>query len=411
MIGVNILFIATSSNASSGGGRTRIVDVALETKKNNFEPKILCFIPGSQVVSGLIFLADGKARLEKESGAKVYYVPALPFTRIVLIDWLNNWYCGLVIFLLCRWFDIKVVYGHGTKASNLAVFAKKFRKKIKVLADIQGAIAEEDMYYRGIDTADMFSRRIEQNEAITFANADRLLFVSRAMQVHYEKKYKIAIRNCAVIPCATRKIFTFHAQLRDQLRREYGLMDKLVFCYIGSIESYQMPKQMCELFKKITERFPSAFFLVLSHQASVFKNYLRAAAISDEAYKVLTVEHEKVVELLQIADIGFLLRDNSIVNRVASPTKFAEYVSCGLPVLTTDFVGDFSKMVKEHDLGHIIDLADLSVNERLVTFINNVQEKRFEYALRCSTYIRENLLWDIHGKHLSKIFTDLYESK
>ena len=53
----------------------------------------------------------------------------------------------------------------------------------------------------------------------------------------------------------------------------------------------------------------------------------------------------KLVELYFTADFGLLLRENSIVNRVACPTKLVEYLRFGvIPVLDSPFVGDFAEL-------------------------------------------------------------------
>ena len=59
--------------------------------------------------------------------------------------------------------------------------------------------------------------------------------------------------------------------------------------------------------------------------------------------------------LFSIADYGYVFREQSVTNQVASPVKVAEYLSCGLKVLISENLGDYSSMIKENDLGRIID--------------------------------------------------------
>lgn len=53
--------------------------------------------------------------------------------------------------------------------------------------------------------------------------------------------------------------------------------------------------------------------------------------------------------------MGLLLREKSLVNEVASPTKFAEYMLCGLPCILTEGIGDYSRLAREHDIGTVIN--------------------------------------------------------
>jgi len=45
----------------------------------------------------------------------------------------------------------------------------------------------------------------------------------------------------------------------------------------------------------------------------------------------------------------------TVTNQVASPTKFAEYLAAGMPVIISERIGDFSGMVRHHQLGIVID--------------------------------------------------------
>jgi hypothetical protein len=69
----------------------------------------------------------------------------------------------------------------------------------------------------------------------------------------------------------------------------------------------------------------------------------------------LWVTPEKVFKYLSIGDYGLIIREHSITNEVASPTKFAEYLSAGLKVLISESIGDFSTFVKSKRCGEVID--------------------------------------------------------
>lgn len=71
----------------------------------------------------------------------------------------------------------------------------------------------------------------------------------------------------------------------------------------------------------------------------------------------------EVPEYLLAADYGLLIRENSITNYVASPVKFAEYLSCGLKVIISSELGDYSALTMKHNLGYVID--SLSGNSNL----------------------------------------------
>jgi len=265
---------------------------------------------------------------------------------------------------------------------------------------MQGELSEEAKY--GIDPSKIPDqiKRIEFEQFSTIKGSNWIIFVSHAMQDHFENKYDLSITNCSVIPCAVMDIPLMSYEERNQSRLKEGLQDKFVVCYAGSAEEYQLPEEMCKIYEKILLYLPSAFFQILTPQGSVFVQYLHALGIHPNNYKILNIPHTEVFKYLQIADMGLLLRDSSLVNRVASPTKFAEYCIAGLPVLMTDAIGDFSDIVKEHEIGMIYDPSALDVDKRMIDFLSNIHENRSEYYYRINSYAREYLTWDVVGPRL-----------
>jgi glycosyltransferase involved in cell wall biosynthesis len=72
-----------------------------------------------------------------------------------------------------------------------------------------------------------------------------------------------------------------------------------------------------------------------------------------------SVLNDEVCQYLNAADYGILFRENTIMNNVASPTKFAEYMLCGLPVLISEGVGDYSDYTIKHNVGVLIKESEL----------------------------------------------------
>jgi hypothetical protein len=58
---------------------------------------------------------------------------------------------------------------------------------------------------------------------------------------------------------------------------------------------------------------------------------------------------------LQACDYGLLIRETSVTNQVASPTKFAEYLQAGCKVVISPGIGDFSAFVQEHHCGEVFN--------------------------------------------------------
>ena len=74
------------------------------------------------------------------------------------------------------------------------------------------------------------------------------------------------------------------------------------------------------------------------------------------------------------ADAAIIFRNKGVTNEVASPVKFSEYVSCGLPVLTNDSVDLITNYIKLNKCGKILMSLD-SIDDILLNEMKNLDRK------------------------------------
>ncbi|MFN3648011.1 MAG: glycosyltransferase [Armatimonadota bacterium] len=398
-----VLYTAFGMVAATGGGKTRAISEALQLRKYGIEPRIACFVPCHVYVSLYRELSRRKARMARDANCAVHYFPRIPGTRYPFLSWLNDWLCALAVLVLCWRHGIGIVHGHSFRPTLFGLLARKLHRRLHVIGDIHGAAAAEYAYETGDATDPGVLRRLEALEKYVFLNADWLILVSAGMRDHYRKKLGADFDNYTVIPSAVDRGFSRDPERRAALRSEYGVSGKTVFCYLGSAESYQLGKEMCELFTRFHALNPDTYLLVLSNDPAAFVRILQARGVSEDVYRAMSVPHDQVFDLVQMADVGFLLRSDSPVNRVSSPTKFAEYCLCGVPVIITDYVGDFSGIVRGENIGWNLDLEGPPSNAELLEILQGVSASRQEYAERCQRYVQERLTWESHGHHLASI--------
>ena len=155
---------------------------------------------------------------------------------------------------------------------------------------------------------------------------------------------------------------------REARRHELGFAsDDVVLVYAGSTAGWQSFGLLESLLSGIMDRQPKVKVLFLSKADA--NNQLLADRYPDRV-QVEWLDPADVQRTLQACDHGILVREDTITNRVASPTKFAEYLNAGLPVMISEGLGDFSALVREERLGQVIEsgqfpvLASVAAEER-----------------------------------------------
>ena len=85
-------------------------------------------------------------------------------------------------------------------------------------------------------------------------------------------------------------------------------------------------------------------------------------------------DYHNVPKYLSAADFGVIFRDDNLVNRVACPVKFVEYVACGLPVIANHSVKLISDYLNSTGFGVVIQRVD-EINHSLLNNLPHVNRK------------------------------------
>jgi len=251
-------------------------------------------------------------------------------------------------------------------------------------------------------------RVLETLEQAALKSADLNVFVSKKMAEHYAEKYDVGSYESTILPCCVENKFFDRGDMADGLDIP---PDRFVIVYAGSLAVWQCGKEMLGLYSKLYERNPRLFFLLLTpgHEHETAHAEIKRLGIPPSAYMVAEIAHDQIPLALRQANLGLLLRRHETVNRVASPTKFAEYLAAGVPVLMTDNIGDYSAECETKRLGLVVSPAEILDGEvpdesmnRIESFALEIDNSKQNWADHCSNHARDNLGWDSCMVRLAK---------
>ena len=267
----------------------------------------------------------------------------------------------------CRSPSSVIIHCRGTRATHTALRACANDPRFTILTDCRGVDAPEMLTVQGLSQlgaapAEIRARytelEVQQRSALTSSGA--ILCVSNAMKRELSAMWSLPQSRIDVVPCGTdvevgREAF----RKRDHHRCALNLDGKFVVAYNGSVAPWQMLPQTISMFRHIASIRSDAHFLAVTTNIGAMRGFLDHAGVSAQDSTVVSVPHTEVPAHLAAADLGLLVRDDSPVNRVASPVKFAEYLSCGVPVVLTSNVGDCSELVRDLGVGCVLRSEEL----------------------------------------------------
>jgi hypothetical protein len=290
------------------------------------------------LVSGRDFFRTRKAI--KAHSPSAWVIPMVPTMK----RWKKN---TAIVAWICRFMRPSGIICRGPFATWMTLRMRERGLTKRVCFDGRGAYAAEWEEYRIIaDDALIAQFRPLEKEAVNAA--DFRIAVSLALVEHWRERYGYTSEAHAVIPCT---LGTDPSRPRTGDPSGRRDTDPLTLVYSGSTAGWQSFSLLEKLLTQVLDRQPNARVLFLSkpdkHNAALQQRY-------PGRVDVQWLKAEEVGTTLQACDAGILVREHTITNRVASPTKFAEYLNAGLPVIISEHLGDFSELVRRERLGMVL---------------------------------------------------------
>ncbi len=273
---------------------------------------------------------------------------------------------NIVISLRSNEYDCIIL--SGVFLTNIAKKIKKNNKNSFIVADIHGTIKEL------VEFNATLKRRLVYLMLSNYENkmlryVDEIFVVTSELKHLYLKKAKRKIP-AHVIPCALEnKDYTYEQVIkyRKKWRDEFGVRDdEVLFIYSGGNSPWQSIDESYVAFTKFKSAYSKAKFLIMSN-TNIEQKY------EDVIYRSFSAD--KVFEVLFAGDVGFLIRSNSLTNKVAFPNKYLEYVRANLEIISTPYLSDISKEIKNENIGMILDKEDSFNPEELFFKINHREYK------------------------------------
>ncbi|TAL72239.1 MAG: glycosyltransferase [Bacteroidetes bacterium] len=183
--------------------------------------------------------------------------------------------------------------------------------------------------------------------------------------------------------------------------------DKIRFVYSGSTVKYQMITETLLLFKYYHEKQNnSELLLLIRDNTELVKKKIKELELDPGSIIFSFAPSLKELnDQFVNCDIAIMLREVNSLNTYAFPTKFAEYLASGLPIISTKGVYDTWEMIVEQDLGVIIDLKN-----PLITEVSKVDDfiQKIDYKLKCkcADFSFQKLSW---SNNISRIYQEIIE--
>jgi glycosyltransferase involved in cell wall biosynthesis len=140
----------------------------------------------------------------------------------------------------------------------------------------------------------------------------------------------------------------------------------VTFLFAGSFGSWYMPDEMLDCFAVARRRFPGARFTVLTTTATSAVR-ARVTALGLDADVVIgRAGHDEMPARIHEATVGLFFIQPVWSKQASNPTKLAEFLGCGVPVVINAGIGDTEAIVTGERVGVVAKRFGADEYERIM---------------------------------------------
>lgn len=258
----------------------------------------------------------------------------------------------------------KLIVMTENQAIIVGLIKKIFRLHFSLILYKQGAIAEERYFLSQNKLIKIFFHCIEK---ISLDFADEIIFVSNNMKKYYNDTFSWRKKSYIIY---NKIVNNISPSVKKEPRKDY-----VEIVYSGSLSKWQHIDYIIKIFHNLS-RYKFLKFKILT------QNNLDLINHNIDNLTITSSTPNEIVNELSKSDIGIIIRDSNILNKVASPLKVGEYLSAGLPIILTPNIGDYSRLIIESKLGCIVTMSSINEDtDKIIKFISNYKGNR-EYFQR-----------------------------
>lgn len=282
---------------------------------------------------------------------RYHKTPSLPATGYDL--WAGTRYAGRLV----RRKEIEMVHARSHIPAAIALRLKR-RFGVKMIFDVRGLMAEEyvDAGHWRKDSIPYRISKAEEGRAL--AAADGVVTLTERIWPVINQWDSLRDHDVAheVVPCcADLELFSFSQEQRARRRDELGVADRFVVVYSGSIDGWYLTESMADFFVTMRKSTTNAHLLWLTptrHER--LHQLMKARGLGASDYTVLASKPHDMPSYLSAADAGLAFIKPCFSKLASSPTKYAEYLGCGLPLIINQGVGDSDILITREKVGALV---------------------------------------------------------
>jgi glycosyltransferase involved in cell wall biosynthesis len=342
--------------------QTQVIPYLRELAKDGIDVTLLTFEPAaeaSETSSGSISAIKEQLRAEGIEWHSLRYHkrPSVPATAY---DVLNG---ARYTRSLLRREKFDVLHARSHVPMMMATLAREWSSlKPKIIFDIRGFFPEEYTDAGLWPEGGWLYRTVKRVERWLMREADAfVVLTNKAKELLFSDEAGDRDRPVEVIPCCVdlARFATANEESRARVRSELDIGNRKVLAYVGAFGGWYLTDEMVDLFEVFKENESNGYAMILTQSdPEIVNSKLRAAGYGDHDHFISRVSASEIPRYLSGADFAVSFIKKCYSKQASSPTKNAEYLASGLPIIANSGIGDVDEQITANGVGTIVTSLD-----------------------------------------------------
>lgn len=394
--------------------QTQVLPYLRELRRAGIDVSLLTFEPNGRQAWSSSEEQDWQSRL-KSDGIQWLNLPyhKRPSALVTPYDILRG---AWLAARLSRRQKIDVLHARGHIPAVMGALAKRISGN-RLLFDIRGFLPEEYTDAGVWRAGGYLFRTMKRVERYLFSASDAFVVLTeRAREILFSGRTDSDVqgRPIEVIPCCVDEArFSAAEEIsRAEARLKLNVEGRLVFVYVGSFGGWYMTEEMTRFLAQAHQQDPAAYSMILTQSPpKEVVQRLRELGLDDQDFFVGKVKPEDVPHYLRAADAAISFIKPCYSKLSSSPTKIAEYLASGLPVICNAGIGDLDELIETDRVGVVISQFDSEAYGRALQELEALRQDE-SLADRCRASARKRFsLKDVGGERYRRLYRRIFDSE
>jgi glycosyltransferase involved in cell wall biosynthesis len=371
------------------------------------QSQIIPYLKGLALNGYTIHLITAEKNIQKENayrnkkelcdlGILWMYISYTKFPPVLSTLW-DIWKIRKKVKQITQSNDIKLTHCRGY-ITGLIGLSLKLKRGIPFLFDMRGLFADERKESGNWNIKNPVYKTIykwfKKKEISLLKTADYIISLTeKGKEIIQKEIIKSNLSNIEVIPCCVDlnkfNSTEYDSSAKNKIKQELKIPENsIVFTYLGSIGTWYMLDEMIGFFKLLSFQIPNSIFLFISNESpTLIEEAISRNSADLSRFRMTSQPSSNVPEYLSVSDWGLFFIKPIFSKKASSPTKLAEFLAMGIPVITSAGIGDVDELVLQNNAGIIVkDTTEKSVNNAIQEILTYQRKEPQFYRTSAEKY-------------------------